>query len=190
MSKSEQDTKVVLGKNELVRFSYANVFEPRENLQGDDKYGVSVLIPKSDEKTVKLVKAAIKAAVAEGKDSKFGGKVPSNIKLPLRDGDEERADDPAYAGHYFFNANSNRRPSVVDKTVSPILDPDEFYSGCYGRVSVNFYSFNTNGNKGVAAGLNNIQKVKDGERLGGGSSAEEDFGSFADEDEMELDDLM
>jgi len=177
-------TKVVLGKNKLVRFSYANVFNPRADLQGNEKYGVSILIPKSDTKTVKQVKAAIAAAAEEGK-AKLGGKVPKNYKQPLRDGDEERGDDEAYAGHFFFNANSNRKPSVVDEDVNPILDQDEFYSGCYGRASVNFYAFDSSGNKGVAAGLNNVQKVKDGERLGGGTSADEDFGNLeADEDDI------
>ena len=96
-------------------------------------------------------------------------------------GDTER-DDAAYAGHWFINANSRTAPQIVDKTVKPILDRDEVYSGCYARVSLNFYAFNSNGNKGVACGLGNIQKIKDGEPLGGRSSANDDFNTEEDDD--------
>jgi hypothetical protein len=135
---------------------------------------------------VKKVKDAIDAVLEEAKSSKFGGKVPANYKNPLRDGDTERPDDETYAGHFFINANSKIRPGIVDKDLQPIMDQDEFYSGCYGRASVNFYAFNTNGNKGVAAGLNNLQKLKDGERLSGGASAADDFAGEKNDD----DDLM
>ena len=165
-------SKVVTGK---VRFSYANVWEPKSINGGEEKYSVSILIPKKDTKTVEAIKKAIEEAKQEGV-AKFGGKVPNVLKTPLRDGDEERPDDPAYEGHYFFNASSSRKPQIVDADVQPIIDRDEFYSGCYGRASINFYAFNTNGNKGIAAGLNNLQKLADGERLSGGSTAEEDFG--------------
>lgn len=165
----------------LVRFSYANVFEAKAIQQGQTpKYSVSVLVPKSDKKTLKQIEDGIKAAIEKGK-VKLGGKVPANLKTPLRDGDEERPDDEAYAGHMFFNASATTRPQVVDEDTNPIMDQSEFYSGCYGRVSVSFYAFNTNGNKGIAAGLNNIQKLKDGDKLGGGSTAAEDFGEFEDD---------
>lgn len=174
-------TKVITGKG--VRFSYAHVFEPSAIEEGQEKkYSVSIIIPKKDKKTIAKIQAAIKAAAEEGK-AKFGGKVPKNYKQPLRDGDEERPDDEAYADSYFINANSTRKPQLVDEDLDPILDKEEFYSGCYGRASVNFYAFNVSGNKGVACGLNNIQKLEDGERLGGSvSTAEDDFGD--DEDLM------
>lgn len=168
-------TKVVTGK---VRFSYANVFEPTAMNEGDAlKYNVCILIPKEDTKTLEKIDKAIKAAIELGKSklANSQGKIPSNIKLPLRDGDEERSDDPAFEGMYFLNANSSRKPNVVDKDLNPILDKDEFYSGCYGRASINFYAFNVS-SKGIACGLNNLQKLSDGERLAGGSSAEDDFG--------------
>ena len=95
--------------------------------------------------------------------------------MPLRDGDDERGDDPAFEGMYFINANSQRKPSIVDKELNPIMEKEEFYSGCYGRASINFYAFNVS-SKGIAAGLNNLQKLEDGEMLAGGSTAEEDFG--------------
>ena len=122
------------------------------------------------------------AEIEEGV-AKFGGKKPNKaaIKLPLRDGDIER-DDEAYKGHYFINANSTTPPQIVDKYVKPILDRNEVYSGYYARVSLNFYAFNSNGNKGAACGLGNLQKIRDGESLGGRSSATDDFSTVADDD--------
>lgn len=84
----------------------------------------------------------------------------------------------------FVNANSDNRPGIVDINLNPIIEKEDFYSGCYGRASINFYAFNTNGNKGVACGLNNLQKLADGERLSGGSSAEEDFGQNPWDDDL------
>lgn len=168
-------TKVVTGK---VRFCYANVFEPSAMNEGETpKYSVCILIPKSDTKTIDRINKAIEAAKQAGKAklADKNGKIPSNIKTPLRDGDDERSDDPAFEGMYFINANSTRKPSVVDKELNPLMDKDEFYSGCYGRASINFYAFNVQ-SKGIAAGLNNLQKLADGEMLAGGSSADEDFG--------------
>lgn len=174
-------TKVITGK---VRFSYAHVFEPTAIEEGQEKkYSCSILIPKKDKKTLQKIQAAITAAAEEGK-AKFGGKVPKNLKNPLRDGDDERPDDETYEGMMFINANSTRKPGLVDADLNPILDKDEFYSGCYGRASVNFFAFNVSGNKGIAVGLNNLQKLEDGPRLSGGSSAEEDFGDFEDDDLM------
>ena len=129
-----------------------------------------------------VAKAVADTAIEEG-IAKFGGKKPNKaaIKLPLRDGDTEREDE-AYAGHWFINANSKTAPQIVDKAVKPILDRDEVYSGCYARVSLNFYAFNSNGNKGIACGLGNIQKIRNGEPLGGRSSATDDFSTEEDDD--------
>lgn len=171
-------TKVITGK---VRFSYANVWEPKSINGGDEKYSVSLIIPKLDKETIAKINAAVEAAKKEG-ISKFGGKIPANLKLPLRDGDLDRPDDEAYANSYFVNANSTTKPNIVDKNVQPILDSTEFYSGCYGRASIVFYAFNSNGNKGIACGLQNLQKLADGEPLGGRSRAEDDFGVTEDDD--------
>lgn len=171
-------TKVVTGE---VRFSYAHVFEPASIEGSEPKYSVSILIDKKDKKTLERIKAAIEAAKQAGL-SKFGGKVPANLKLPVRDGDTEREDDPVYAGKYFINANAKTKPGLVDKGGSPIIDTTEFYSGCYGHASITFYAFNTSGNKGIAAGLNNIMKTRDGEMLGGRASAEDDFADLIDSD--------
>ena len=173
-------TKVITGKN--TRLSYFHGWEPTSINGGPERYSVSVLIPKNDKETVKAINDAVDAAIEEG-IAKFGGKKPNKaaIKLPLRDGDTEREDE-VYAGHWFINANSKTAPQIVDKAVKPILDRDEVYSGCYARVSLNFYAFNSNGNKGIACGLGNIQKIRDGEPLGGRSSAADDFSTEEDDD--------
>ena len=172
-------TKVVTG---IVRLSYANVWEPASINGSKPKYSVSLIIPKGDTKTIADINAAIDAAIQEGA-AKFGGKIPNKaaLKLPLRDGDIER-DDEAYKGSYFVNANSTTAPEVVDRSLQRILDRNEVYSGCYARVSINFYAFNSNGNRGIACGLGNIQKVRDGEPLGGKSSAADDFATVTDDD--------
>lgn len=174
---NQNNTKVIVP----CRFSYLHCWEPDSVNGGDPKYSVSAIIPKSDTKTVNAIKAAI-AQAKKDSVSKWGGKVPANLKLPLRDGDIDRPDDEAYAGCYFFNANSRQAPQVVDSKVQPILDQSEVYSGCYGKISVTFYGYNSNGNRGIAAGLGNIQKLKDGESLGGRTSAADDFQTEDDED--------
>ncbi|MBS3985638.1 MAG: DUF2815 family protein [Selenomonadales bacterium] len=181
-SPAKNPTKVVTG---VVRLSYANVHEPKSINGGTPKYSVSLIIPKSDTKTLAAINAAVDAAIEEGR-GKFGGKIPSKsaLKLPLRDGDIDRPDDEAYADSYFVNANSNSAPEIVDKSLNPIMSRSEVYSGVYARVSVNFYAFNSNGNRGVACGLGNIQKVRDGEPLGGRASAADDFTTDSDGDDF------
>ena len=178
---AQNKTKVVTG---VVRLSYANVWEPKAVNEGQTpKYSVSLIIPKDDKDTVAKINAAIDAAIEEG-IGKFGGKKPNKaaLKLPLRDGDVERDEDEAYANSYFINANSPTAPQIVDTKVQPILERGEVYSGVYARVSINFYAFNSNGNKGIACGLGNIQKVRDGEPLGVKSKAEDDFDQLPDDD--------
>ena len=179
-------TKVVTGVN--TRWSYANVWDAKSINGGTPKYSVSLIIPKSDKKTVEKIKAAIQAAYEEGESKlKGSGKsVPalSVLKTPLRDGDLERPDDEAYKNAYFVNANSSTAPEIVDADLQPILDRSEVYSGVYGRASINFYAFNSNGNKGIACGLNNLQKIRDGEPLGGKSRAEDDFATDDDDDDF------
>lgn len=161
--------KVITGPD--TRWSYANVWEPKSINGGTPKYSVSLIISKSDTKTIAKIEAAIEAAYKEGEAKlKGNGKsVPalSVIKTPLRDGDMERPDDPAYANAYFVNANAISAPGIVDADRNPILTRSEVYSGVYGRASISFYAFNSSGNKGIACGLNNLQKIRDGEPLGG-----------------------
>lgn len=182
-NKVNNPMKVITGPD--TRWSYANVWEPKAINGGTPKYSVSLIIPKSDTVTIKKIEAAIEAAYKEG-EAKLKGNgrsVPalSVLKTPLRDGDAERPDDEAYANAYFVNANSATAPGIVDADRQPILDRSEVYSGVYGRASINFYAFNSNGNKGIACGLNNLQKIRDGEPLGGKSRAEDDF-TDGDED--------
>lgn len=171
-------TKVVTGQ---VRLSYANVWEPQSINGSEPKYSVSIIIPKSDKATIAKIQAAIDAAIQSG-IGKFGGKMPnkSSLKLPLRDGDAERTDE-AYQNAFFVNANSKAAPQIVDSDLNRIIDKAEVYSGCYARVSLNFYAFNTNGNRGIACGLGNIQKLKDGEPLGSRSDAATDFADAGDD---------
>ena len=179
MANKTNNTKVVTG---IVRLSYQHVWEPASINGSNPKYSVSLIIPKDDVKTIAAINQAVENAIKDGA-AKFGGKIPPKgaLKLPLRDGDTER-DDEAYRNAYFVNANSTTAPQIVDRQVKPILDRSEVYSGCYARVSLNFFAFNSNGNKGIACGLGNIQKVRDGEPLGGKSTAADDFATLADDD--------
>lgn len=178
------DNKITI-KN--VRLSYANVWEPKTNLQGDLKYSASLIIPKNSPEVAE-VKRAINKAAKDNKakfTDKKGRDIPKEkIRLPLRDGDIDRADEPAYEGCYFINVSSNNAPKIVNRRLKPIVDKSEVYSGCYANVSVNFFGYNTNGNAGIGAGLGNIQKLKDGEPLGGFSNPEDDF-EVLDDDEFE-----
>jgi hypothetical protein len=178
---SASATKVVTGE---VRLSYVHLWEPySQNDDQEAKYSCALLIPKTDTATIAKIRKAQKAALEAGL-SKFGGKKPPNLKTTLRDGDEE-ADlerNPEYAGHWFMNVNSKTKPGIVDRAVKPITDSSEVYSGCYARVSINAFAYNTSGNRGISFGLNHVQKLRDGDFLGGRSKAEDDF------DEVEPDD--
>jgi hypothetical protein len=175
-------TKVVTGE---CRFSYANLWEPKSmDENSKPKYSVSLIIPKSDTRTLEKIRAAIQAAYEEGRGNLGNGKtVPplSSIKTPLRDGDIDRPDDEAYANSYFINANSIVAPGIVDADRQEIITHSEVYSGIYGRASITFYAYKTNTAKGIACGLQNVQKLRDGEPLGGHSRAEDDF---ADDDDF------
>lgn len=178
--------KVITGPKTVM--SYLNVNEAKAPLGGGTpKYSVSLIIPKSDTVTIAKINAAIEAAYKDG-ESKLKGTskfLPpfEDIKNPLRDGDKDRKGDPAYANAYFVNANTTTKPGVVDADRQPILDTSELYSGIIGRASITFYAYNTNGNRGIACGLNNLQKLADGTPLGGHSRAEDDFADLDDDDE-------
>lgn len=174
------DTAVRLGP---VRFSYVNVFSPRRNPDGTPgKYGVCVIFPKNDQEAYRIFEDAYKNAVALGKTTKWNGRVPAKVSLPLHDGDEERPDDPAFKGCWYFNCSSTNKPGVRVREAGMIveaLDADDLYSGCYGAVTINLFPYSSNGNVGVGVGLNNLIKTEDGEHLGGGRSAEQDFNDLA-----------
>lgn len=179
----ENTTSRVVLQN--VRLSYAHIWEPAEDLNGNMKYSVCLLIPKTDKKAIDCLKSGIATAKAEGKSklADKSGNIPANIDTCVHDGDTEKADKEEYAGSYYINAKANpdHAPKVVDHACAPIMDKDQVYSGCYAHVSVNFFAYNKNGKKGIAAGLGNIMKVKDGERFAGGASAEDDFADLKED---------
>ena len=181
MSRKINDTRVTVTG---VRLSYANVWKPKSINGSEEKYSVSLIIPKSDTQTLQLINEAIDSATENG-TSKFGGKTPNKgvLKTPLRDGDIERENDEAYKNAYFINANSKEKPRIVDLQRRDITDESLVYSGCHANVSVTFYAYNASGNKGVACGLCNIQKVKDGEALSGSAlTVYDDFEAEVDDD--------
>lgn len=186
-SRKVNETKVLLAN---VRLSYANIFEPKAFEGQEPKYSVSLIIDKNDKDTIKLINEAIESARSQGAEKFWNGKIPKSLKMPLRDGDEERDEDEAYQNAFFINANSKTAPQVVGTVRSKAtgkcveLGSDDVYSGCYANVSINFYPYN-NISKGVAAGLGNIQKCADGEPLGAGRTKAEDEFDFEEIDEDE-----
>lgn len=186
MPTSASATKVVTG---TVRLSYVHLFEPyAQDSDQEEKYSCVILIPKSDKKTLKKIDDAIQAAAEQGKHSRFDGKIPANLATTLHDGDEEGdlEKNPEYEGHMYMSISSKTKPGLVDADVNPILDSTEIYSGCYARVSINAFPYNYKGKKGVSFGLNHVQKVKDGDFLGGRSRAEDDFEPLESEEDESL----
>lgn len=179
MAKVLSETEIVTGE---VRLSYAHLFTPYSSDPNKDaKYSVCILVDKEDKKTIKLIQDAVRNATAIGAKSKWSGKVPKSLHNPLRDGDAEKDLDqnPEYEGCFFLNANSTRKPGLVDRRGAEIIDPEELKSGDYAKVDINFYPYSNTGNNGIACGINNVLKTRDGERLGGsGISAQ---AAFADE---------
>lgn len=180
-----KETKVVFGP---CRLSYTHVFSKfaPDGDTASGKYMTNVLIPKEEKETVEAIKKAIEAAKKAGIVSKWGGKEPKKLDMPLRDGDTDKEDDEVYEDHYYLNAKSKTRPGIVNRDKSPIVDEEEIYSGVWAYVSVTFFAYDVSGNRGVACGLNNIMKFKDGERLGGRVSAETDFADIDCEDDDDL----
>jgi len=169
------------------RVSFPNVFKPKKNeLSGEDEYSVQALFPKGCD--MSGLKAAAEAAVVK----KWGAdksQWPSNLRTPFRLQDErakvvegKKVMPPGHEeGAIFLNLKSKQRPGVVDKSVQPIIDETEFYSGCYARATISAYAYDAKGNRGVAFGLGNIQKTRDGEPLGGRMKAEDEFAPIGDQ---------
>lgn len=181
MANQAQTTKVVTGP---VRLSYVHVFEPwSNNPDQEPKFSCTLLIPKTDRATLRAIEQAQQVALENGKSKVFNGKIPANWKSTLHDGDEE-ADlekNPECAGHMMMAVSSKTKPGVVDKNLNPIIDSTEVYSGCYARVSINAFPYNTSGNRGISFGLNHVMKWADGDFLGGRSRAEDDFADIVDD---------
>lgn len=175
---ARKGNQVTTGK---IRMSYVVLDKPRAVVEGQEpKYSMSILIPKADKKTVAEIKEAFEEVKKAAIKDKWGGKLPANLRMPLKDGDEERPDDPVYAGHYFLNATAKTRPLVLDYDKQEIMDLSEVYSGCYGKAVVNFYAYAAPGNKGIACGLLGVQKLYDGEPLSGSRIT---ASAFDDDDE-------
>ena len=180
-----KDNKVIFGP---CRLSYTYVFN-KYCPDGDEKsakYMTNVLIPAKEKQTVDAIQKAIEAAKKAGVVSKWGGKEPKKLDLPLRDGDDRENDAEVYEGMLYVNAKSSTRPGVVDRDRNPIVDEEEIYSGVWAIVSVTFYPYDVNGNRGVAGGLNNIMKFKDDAKRGGRTSAANDFADIDPEDDDDL----
>lgn len=183
------NTQITTGK---VRFSYLNVFTPRATQEGaPEKYSVTLLIPKTDKATIKKIKAAIEAAKANYLAKNNGKKLPANLKTTLHDGDGERPSGDSFGpeckGCYVITVSSNNKPVIVHADKTSLTEQSELYSGCYGRAIINFYVYDTNGNKGVSAGLNGIMKLYDGEPLGGAVVTDADWDDdWEDDDDDDL----
>ena len=175
-----------------VRLSYANVFTARAMQEGQEvKYSTQIIMDKNHPQIDEVKKAIF--AVAKEKFPKLvtGSKFPARLKSPLRDGDEEFDGDENYADKIFFNASNKRRPLVIDRDKSPITDDDNIiYSGCYANAIVEFYGFDTAGNKGVAVSLGGVQFVRDGEALGGKGVTAEEFDEVDEEDGDDYGDII
>lgn len=167
-------TKVVTGE---VRLSYVHLFEKYAyDEKQDPKYSVTLLIPKSDTKTIEALRAAEAEATEYGRSNKWGGKVPKDLKPSIiKDGDEDADDYPERRGHWMMTVRSDNKPGVVDANVQPVMDSNEVYSGCYARASLNAFAYKSPVSKGVSFGLNHVQKLRDGEPLGNVTRPEDDF---------------
>ncbi|MDO3680404.1 DUF2815 family protein [Paenibacillus ehimensis] len=178
MTNQIEATNVTTGQ---VRLSYVHLFQPYANQPGQEpKYSVTILIPKSDIATKQRIDAAIQAAINKGVSGVWNGARPPQPKTPIWDGDGVRQNGepfgPECKGHWVLTASSKQQQAVVDVNLNPIINQSEVYSGMYGRVNLNFFPFSNSGNRGVGAGLGPVQKLADGEPLGGRISAEQAFG--------------
>jgi len=170
----------------VCRASYANVWEAKTDKFGNTNYSIALLIPKSDTEGIKQLEQAVEACKIDffGPDR---SKWPKALEPTLRDGDDK--DQPVYHDHVFLNAKSKDAPGIVNRQAKPILDQDEFYSGCYCRASISFYGYDR-GKAGVGVGLNNLMKWKDGDRLDGSVDAETEFAQFADTTDDDVPDFL
>ena len=169
-----------------VRLSYVHLFKPYAAMAGqEEKYSCTVLVPKTDTATMGRMNAAIEAAKQRGINEKWNGQCPPIVPTPVYDGDGVRPSDgmtfgPECKGHWVFTASAKTDypPEIVDKMVNPIMNQSEVYSGMYGRVNVTFFPYAFGGKKGIGCSLKSVQKLRDGEPLGGSApSAAQAFGA-------------
>lgn len=162
------------------RLSYAHLYEPYSNNGGDAKYGTTVLVPKSDVQTKARIDAAVEFAKQKGVAEKWNGAMPPVVALPIYDGDGVRPNGEPFGaeckGCWVFTASNKNPVQMVDAGMNPIVQKGELYSGCYARVCVSVFAYNSNGKRGVGFGLEAVQKLRDGDPLGGGVSVADAFG--------------
>jgi hypothetical protein len=169
------------------RVSYPYVFKPQKPMQpgGEEKYGVTMLFPKGADLT------ALKQEAARACIEKWGAdktKWPTNMRSPFRD-QKEKVDKAGKiqtgheAGAIFITATSKAQPGLVDSANQSLLQEKDFYAGCYARATVRAFAYDKAGNRGVSFGLQNVQKLSDGEPLGGRAKPEDEFEPVADESE-------
>ena len=176
IAKIKKNGDVITG---LVRLSYPHLFEKDE---ASEKYSASLIIPGDDKASLKVLNEAIEKAKEAGKSSKWGGKIPGKLTLPIHDGDSSGA----YEGNYYFSARSSSKPKIFDEDGIEIVDSDDVYPGCYVRAIIAFYPYN-NSQNGVGVILKGIKKVKDGDPLGSSNNVTAD--DFDDEEDDIDDDL-
>lgn len=178
MTNQIESTAVTTGQ---VRLSFVHLFQPHASQPGQEpKYSTTILIPKTDVATKQRIDAAIQAAANKGVSGVWKGARPPQLKTPIWDGDGVRQNGepfgPECKGHWVLTASSKQQQAVVDANLNPIINQSDVYSGMYARVNINFFPFSSNGNRGVGAGLGPVQKLSDGEPLGGRITAEMAFG--------------
>ena len=163
-----------------VRLSYAHLYDPYSNNGGDPKYSVTVLMPKTDVQAKARLDAAFEAAKQKGIAEKWNGVLPPVVASAIHDGDGVRPNGEPFGaeckGHWVFTASSKNPVSLVDASMNPIVQKGELYSGCYARVCVSLFPYNSNGKRGIGIGLEAVQKLRDGDPLGGGVSVADAFG--------------
>ena len=171
------------------RGSFVSLAEPSvphgETDETKSRYQITIALPK-DDPFWKDVAAQIKVAAKE----KWAGKIPANLKRPVKDGDANVDDDGVikyeeHEGCYTLQTSSKRKPDVADAALNPIVEADALYSGAWYRAAVRAYAWtHPTGGKGVSFSLETVQKVKDDDPLGGGGGkADEDFADFKGEEE-------
>lgn len=171
------------------RIAYEHLLQPYAKDEKDEKkYSCTVILDKGDTESAAAFEKATQAAIEKGKASKWGGNVPRKLTTPLRDGDEKEQEE--FHGRRFFNCNCRKAPAVLNRAKAPIMDANEVYSGMWAIVCVNLFPYDSNGNKGVGAGLNAVLKTGDDEAFSGSGSGAHAFDSINVEAEEEGDDLL